>query len=423
MAPASKAIDECVKPAPHIWQNRETRWKYLETPILHNAIHKFTQQRYSGSWTEEQLLVLQPLENQKGRLEVICHPEELIVKLFAQPTAAPTIQAPARGVGEGSNARLFCNQQTSGNLLCVPALPPSHDSMTVQRHIAVETKQFCTLVGLQQPHAADLSGLLTFHDLIAPAQVLSDTFQALPLVVIEDDDAWQQGSLLPLNRIATSLQLKAKSLATTELLLDWSLTDPHAPDPSGCLDRARKKLQAAFTHETITHEWPLLPDVSWKEILKEVTGTMRRLDKKGPEQLPAVVARHMQRAARAIEATRKSDQNDCRHADAATGSLEDGLGLKQSPGAPCPLPAASRQADSLVKHTHGQVSMGKNSFGQIKKPAAAGNCGTLPRKKPRTQSGEAAFFFSLQAGEVDSQQVSSSDEDSLLGRHVSMLIP
>ncbi len=78
----------------------------------------------------------------------------------------------------------------------------------------------------------DIAPGLTFHDLVAPGQVLCDDYPSLPLVHVKDRSADSLAALRGPTRLAQTLQAKPISLAAAELLLDWSLRDPAAPDPS-----------------------------------------------------------------------------------------------------------------------------------------------------------------------------------------------
>lgn len=78
----------------------------------------------------------------------------------------------------------------------------------------------------------DIAPGLTFHDLVAPGQVLSDEYPSLPLVHVKDRPADSSAASRSPIRLAQTLQAKPISLAAAELLLDWSLRDPAAPDPS-----------------------------------------------------------------------------------------------------------------------------------------------------------------------------------------------
>ena len=88
---------------------------------------------------------------------------------------------------------------------------------------------------LPLPEAAgeDVAWGLTFHDLVAPGQVLCGEYPGLPLVQVKDRSADSlQVALYGPASLAQTLRVKPISLAAAELLLDWSLKDPAAPDPS-----------------------------------------------------------------------------------------------------------------------------------------------------------------------------------------------
>ena len=80
---------------------------------------------------------------------------------------------------------------------------------------------------------------LSFHDVVAPGQVLCDSHPTLPLVLIEDKAGTTAPMLHGPLRIAQSIQAKPLSLAAVEILLDWSLKNPAAPDPIKRLKKVR----------------------------------------------------------------------------------------------------------------------------------------------------------------------------------------
>ena len=92
------------------------------------------------------------------------------------------------------------------------------------------------------PESDDLAVIaagLSFHDVVAPGQVLCDSHPTLPLVLIEDKASITAPALHEPVRIAQSIQAKPLSLAAIEILLDWSLKNPAAPDPSKRLKKVR----------------------------------------------------------------------------------------------------------------------------------------------------------------------------------------
>ena len=93
------------------------------------------------------------------------------------------------------------------------------------------------------PESDDLAVIaagLSFHDVVAPGQVLCDSHPTLPLVLIEDKVNKTAPALHGPVRIAQSIQAKPLSLAAIEILLDWSLKNPAAPDPSKRLKKVRR---------------------------------------------------------------------------------------------------------------------------------------------------------------------------------------
>ena len=107
----------------------------------------------------------------------------------------------------------------------------------------------------------DVAQGLTFHDLVAPGQVLSDEYPSLPLVHVKDRPADSLAAWCGPTRLAQTLQAKPVSLAAAELLLDWSLRDPAAPDPSKRIQQVGHSESSALhapasTQEMIHLCWP-----------------------------------------------------------------------------------------------------------------------------------------------------------------------
>lgn len=89
-----------------------------------------------------------------------------------------------------------------------------------------------TALSLPEAGDGDVAHGLTFDELVAPGQVLCNHSLTLPPVHIEDRSANSLAALHASVSIAQSIRAKPLSLAAMELLLDWSLKDPEAPDPS-----------------------------------------------------------------------------------------------------------------------------------------------------------------------------------------------
>lgn len=94
-----------------------------------------------------------------------------------------------------------------------------------------------TALSLPEAGDTDVAHGLTFDELVAPGQVLCGHSLTLPPVHIEDGSADSLAALHAPVSIAKSLRAKPVSLAAMELLLDWSLKDPEAPDPSKLLQQ------------------------------------------------------------------------------------------------------------------------------------------------------------------------------------------
>ncbi|CAL8468858.1 g8399 [Coccomyxa elongata] len=108
-------------------------------------------------------------------------------------------------------------------------------------------------------------------------QLLSDTFQTLPLVIL--DDAASSGgagdtasSAVPVADMLQGLRLKARNLALSELVLHWSLTDASAPDPTMESSGARKRLRDALIPAAIPASEPMTPAAPWADLLAQISG-------------------------------------------------------------------------------------------------------------------------------------------------------
>lgn len=110
------------------------------------------------------------------------------------------------------------------------------------RYVIEQLLSSCLSSAYSLPKNNDLAVItagLSFHDVVAPGQVLCDSHPTLPLVLIEDKASMTATALHGPMRIAQSIQAKPLSLAAIEILLDWSLKNPAAPDPSKRLKKVR----------------------------------------------------------------------------------------------------------------------------------------------------------------------------------------
>ena len=138
---------------------------------------------------------------------------------------------------------------------CPPELPqmllcPRPDSRALAQSVLSSMK-----APLPLPETArdDIAPGLTFHDLVAPGQVLCDEYPSLPLVHITDRSADSLAALQGPSGLAQTLQAKPLSLAAAELLLDWSLNDPAAPDPSKRIQQVRNTPLHTLNSSSYSH--------------------------------------------------------------------------------------------------------------------------------------------------------------------------
>lgn len=173
-----------------------------------------------------------PVEDEQTSLAQLCSPDAFMQHTFATRLKLQPLQA----LSEQEHGALPLNatvvEQSAQNVL--HELPemiicPRPDGRAVSRSMLSSL-----MAPLQLPGAArdDMTHGLTFHDLVGPGQVLCDKYPSLPLVQIMDSSAEGMAALHTPSKLAQGLQAKPVSLAAAELLLDWSLNDPAAPDPS-----------------------------------------------------------------------------------------------------------------------------------------------------------------------------------------------
>lgn len=112
-------------------------------------------------------------------------------------------------------------------------------------------------LSLPETGSCDITLGLTFLDLVMPGQVLCDQYPTLPLVHIDSKPAISLPALHAPIRIAQGMQAKALGLAATELLLDWSLKEPAAPDPA-------KRLMSVSCRPTQMHPGATGTAVDWQ---------------------------------------------------------------------------------------------------------------------------------------------------------------
>lgn len=407
------------------------RLHLLEVPMLHSLSYKgIGRPPGSPSSRTELQVTLQPAIQQASRTPAVCDAAAILNKLFAQPMHA---SAPLESAAEElrqMEAQPSSAEQCTATLLPVSAVAPSHNSMTVRAHIAAEVVQPCQSAPFAESSAPDLSKGLTFHDLIAPAQVLLDSFQTLPLVLFEEDlpsanACKHSSSLMPPGRIAGSLQLKQRSVASIELLLDWSLTDPAAPDPSGRIDRARKKLQAGLVPEVLRCTGQSLPDVPWRELVREAAGPLQLPSgqESAPERHPAAVVRHLRQALeRSVKEPATRTGTSSAQAEAGVGNALQTVPQQASAATTFSTPAANQavQGPTLTgKRSAGAAALDNHAVAEAaERPALERlhKAAVAKRMKKQDPKEDAAFFFGLQAdGGNALEEASSGSDDSLIG--------
>jgi hypothetical protein len=122
-------------------------------------------------------------------------------------------------------------QSTQGNDFQLPQIlrRPAPGSVEVMQHRLASS---ATALNLPEVGDGDVAHGLTFDTLVAPGQVICYQTLTLPPVHIEDRSADSLAALHAPASIAQSIRVKPISMAAMQLLSDWSLKDPQAPDPS-----------------------------------------------------------------------------------------------------------------------------------------------------------------------------------------------
>ncbi len=363
-----------------------------------------------------------PLDN--GHAPAI-NTEDLFLTLFTQRLQQPSLDLPVMRAPAAAEAVPGQKCFHSMLLLSVPAVPPDHSSVTVRQHIGRALLQSMpALVISHAPADADIANGITFHELIAPGQVLSDTFQTLPVVMLEDP-GHARAEASAVTGMLKGLQLKSRNLAVSELLLDWSMTDASAPDPTSAGSRARNRLRAALTPEALPCAESALAAAPWAELLLiEIAGPPVHCSglQPRPEQLPSAVQKFLcskgssRKGGRGMENTAPVARWDRAAAASAPPARLSGRANRQSTG------GMSGMQPSASRPTHAPDQPGSRA----EEVAAAGIFSKRPAKKAKNAAGkdDASFFFGLQTGALGSQDsaiddASSSSRDSLLGRYAS----
>ena len=166
--------------------------------------------------------------------------------VFTEQTFATMLEfQPLQALQEEEHATLPLNGtmavQSAQQLLC--ELPKVLMCPRPGGRVVCQGMLSSMMAPLPVPEAArdDITLGLTFHDLVGPGQVLCEEYPSLSLVQVMDRSAEDMAALHTPTRLAQDLQAKPVSLAAAELLLDWSLIDPTAPDPSKRIQQVRHK--------------------------------------------------------------------------------------------------------------------------------------------------------------------------------------
>lgn len=352
--------------------------------------------------------------------------DEIVQKLFAQPLVQPDIELLVMDKLPSVRSASQFQDKDSRPLLAVPTVVPEHSSVTVRQDIAAALLQSLSAVSITgSDHAADPSAGVTFHELIAPGQMLSDTFQTLPLVILEDAgnaaDARAETSAVPPASMLKGLHVKKRNLALSELVLDWSLTDASAPDTTLQQSRARTRIVAALTPRLIPGQEQAPTCLPWRVLVEEVAGAP--VQYKGlqhrPEKLPTAVQTFL--------CGKTGHSHSCK-GKPSTKIPSCRASQNASPAdARVPLGKAGDEAGYTIRdHTQDATQTAnfrQQSSNKGSKAMAAGIFSKRPAKRAKRQTtkNDADFFFKLQTGAQKSQEsvddASSSSGDSILGRH------
>lgn len=278
-----------------------------------------------------------------------------------------------------------------------------------------------------------LSHMHNSRKLYVVVQVLSDTFQTLPLVML-DDAATSSGpisgesSAVPVADMLKGLQLKARNLALSDLVLHWSLTDASAPDPTMETSGARKRLRDALTPAAIPSPMAIMPAAPRADLLTEISGPEVQCIglQQRPEELPAAVKKFLsrERGRKTFSVTEQPCTDSGRWA--AKQNKPRGRSVKDA-----------RMPHKENDRNRGELAICRDTCSSMHSPepkqpgvgseavVATGIFSKRPSKRPKHsgKKDDASFFFELQTGAQNCQEesvpddASSSSGDSLLGRH------
>ena len=340
---------------------------------------------------------------------------------------------------------------------------PRPDGRAVREGVLSSTMQ---PLSLPEIAGGDIAPGLTFHDLVAPGQILCDEYPGLPLVHVKNRSADSLAALSGPAKLAQDLQARSVSLAAAELLLDWSMKDPAVPDPSkriqrvrhapyrtyiplddtamgrctadfadwlgmhvgvcpasGCRDhacselpvcaQAREKMKQALRPQLLQQPDLLPPLVYWQELIQQLTGppAPRRGCLRSPEQLHAMVQR-------------VSKRNSSRMLSSKERLPPPACSKPPEKASPEPPPQGGRAPASSGAHGNimeaGAGSQERAQEKAVRAPEGETNRGVFLRARKRArgasrqQGQDAAFFMGLQRGASEpASEVSGSSDDSL----------
>jgi hypothetical protein len=354
----------------------------------------------------------------------ICDADAIMQRLYAQQLQQPHVQAPPV-CSAPPEISFSSTLDTACTALPLPLMPPQRSAAAERRSMAADLLSSCPALAVPALPEPDLAAGRTFIELIAPGQVLRDAFMTLPLVFIEEQEE-QHGPEGGQDAMLAK-RLKPRNLMPSQLLLDWSLADPGAPDPSGRILQAMKELRAALqprehpagqTHAR--RAWPdLVSDIAGPPVC---SGDKSRR----PEELPAAVQRRLastQHAGSAEAAACVSSKGAAEAVDRGGADAQRALPEQPSAGLAC-----STHQELRIEGIEPQKPAAASSAAQAAKQQSAGvfiKPQTAHRSRP--PSSDAAFFLGLQPGhagivandakpELAALEAASSSSDSLVGR-------
>lgn len=133
-------------------------------------------------------------ELHENSLSSICVEEDVLHSLFAQYFDQPCIELPSLEHAASAKSAPQSEDRSSMPLLTVPAVLPDHSSVTVRQKIAQALLESTRALDIHDPHpGTELSGGLTFHDMIAPGQVCKNSKHAA--ILSHNSDIYDQACL------------------------------------------------------------------------------------------------------------------------------------------------------------------------------------------------------------------------------------